>query len=275
MRYNIEGLDQNSLVECGLNLVDAMILRYILDLEKSSKILRETFNGKEYFWLRYSAVIENLPILNIKNRTVLSRRIDKMINAGFLEKHVLKQGGTFTFFRITDKLKSIDVFTKESIGGTPKSKDGIDSKVDTKDSSINNSSINNSKDSGEKEPPLFKPKPKKEPPDPRVKELHDFYLEKQKPHGEYAPKYAIERKKIKESIRLADLIDKEKAVEIVRGKLIVFFQQDGFYAKRRWNLNDFVQNFNVWGVEIKPNEKKLTDGEKRVLDYWKRQGIEI
>jgi len=136
MRYNIEGFDQTELIKLDINISDIMILRYIVDLEKSERIVRKEIDGVQYFWVKYSAIIENLPVLGIKNKVVVARHINKLVKAGLLKKITLKQDGTFTMFSLTVKLISIDRYTETN--------NGLNPKVKPKDSAIKDSAIKNS-----------------------------------------------------------------------------------------------------------------------------------
>ena len=144
MKYTIEGFNQKKLVEFKLNITDAIILRWYVDfLPKMAQI---THNGASYTWVKYQAIIDDLPAIEITNKQVIARRFDKFVNAGIMEKYISKDGGNFTCFRLTQKylelVSTVEVSTQKSIPIDSKVDTPIDSKVDTKDSSINlNSSI--------------------------------------------------------------------------------------------------------------------------------------
>ena len=142
MKYTIEGFSQAKLVELKLNAVDALILRWYVDFLPNMTTI--DFNGKRYTWVKYSAVIADLPSIEITNNQVIARRFDKFVNAGIMEKHVERNGGNFTCFRLTEEYLSLvdgstlksAPSTQKSIGIDSKVDTPIDSKVDTKDSSI-------------------------------------------------------------------------------------------------------------------------------------------
>ncbi len=62
MKYTIEGFSQEKLVELNLDLTDAVILRWFVDLKDSGKMYSEIKENDKYYWLKYDAVIEDLPI---------------------------------------------------------------------------------------------------------------------------------------------------------------------------------------------------------------------
>lgn len=104
MKFNILGFSQKGLVSLGLDTIDAMLLRYFIDFKATSKMLTEKVDGNTYFWVRYDAVLAELPILNIKKCTVQARFF-KLRNAGVLTHYVKKSGGTYSFFGLGDKYK--------------------------------------------------------------------------------------------------------------------------------------------------------------------------
>lgn len=141
MKYTIAGFNQAKIIEYGLDLIDAYILRWYVDfLPKLSRIEN---SGRSYYWVKYQQIIEDLPCLGINNREVIARRFNKFIEAGIMDKFVNKDGGSFTCFTLNNKyLTLVEGSTEKSIGIDSKVDTPIDSKVDTKDSSIKkNSSI--------------------------------------------------------------------------------------------------------------------------------------
>ncbi len=144
MKYTVEGFDQVELVKMGLNSNDAIILRWFVDFYATGKmaiIKNETW--QEFNWVKYQAVIDDLPILGITNKQVIARHFDKMVTAGIIEKYIHKQMGVFSCFRITEKFR---VLIEKLKGVDSKVETPIDSKVETKDHSIKeNHSIKQSK----------------------------------------------------------------------------------------------------------------------------------
>ncbi len=159
MKYTIEGFSQVKLIEYGLDNTDALILRWYVDfLPKMATISQD---GKLYQWVKYQAIIDDLPCIGINNKQVIARRFTKFADCGIMEKYVHKDSGIFTCFSLTKKyltlvgksdesLPKVDLSTKKLIPPSTQKLIGVDSKVDTpinlkvdtKDSSINiNSSI--------------------------------------------------------------------------------------------------------------------------------------
>jgi hypothetical protein len=91
VRYTIEGFSQQGLMNIGLDVVDAVILRFIVDFYLSGRMEKITEEDKEYVWIGLGYLLEQMPILNIERRQ-LSNRIDKMAMGGLIEKKIVKQG---------------------------------------------------------------------------------------------------------------------------------------------------------------------------------------
>lgn len=169
MKYTIEGLQQDKLVEWGLDGNDAIIIRYVIDFWNTQKMVMITHDGETFFWLNYKHLLENLPILQIKSKDSIRRRFSKYENCGLMKHYCKKEQGSFSCYKFTEKLDELiykntskktcseppltgnpltakpDANDSEAGGGTTLKSDGYDSKVGTKDYSINNYSINNIK----------------------------------------------------------------------------------------------------------------------------------
>ena len=71
MKYTIEGFNQVELVKMGLNSNDAIILRWFVDFYATSKMaIVKNETGQEFKWVKYQAVIDDLPILGITNKSI-------------------------------------------------------------------------------------------------------------------------------------------------------------------------------------------------------------
>ncbi len=138
MKYTIEGFNQQTLIDYGLNATDAVILRYIVDFWHSERMVKIIHDNKEFLWINYKAVIEALPCIEINSKIALSRRFKKYIDCGLMEHHTHKIGGTFSCYRFTEKYTPL---TQKYEGFKLESQTPFNSKVKPKDSSINDSSI--------------------------------------------------------------------------------------------------------------------------------------
>ena len=81
MKYNIN-INQKAIIDNWFNLdiIDCAILNYIQDFAKSNKIIKIIYDWQEYFWIQYEHFIKEMPLLWIKNKQALKRRIDKIVD---------------------------------------------------------------------------------------------------------------------------------------------------------------------------------------------------
>lgn len=116
MKYSILGFNQESVFGLRrekegkikkLDVIDLLILRDIAEFMNRSQIIKHTIDDKTYFSVQYSAIIEDLPILDIKKQA-LSDRLEKMCFLGVLEKKVIKnQSGTWVAFRMGQEYEKL------------------------------------------------------------------------------------------------------------------------------------------------------------------------
>ena len=69
MRYQIHRLQQEALIELGLNTEDALLLDWMLNWKDGNSMERIVVEGNDVaYWVNYSKVIEELPILFKKTK---------------------------------------------------------------------------------------------------------------------------------------------------------------------------------------------------------------
>lgn len=144
MKYTICGFDQRTLVDMELNLQDAQILRWFIDFQNTSKMVAKEVDGKSYFWVKYSAVIESLPILGFETTKSVARHFTRLCDAGVLDFYLNKtQAGTYTFYRPGESYQSLQE-TFVGLAEDIPSPCAQDTDSQPKDSSLNknSSSIN-------------------------------------------------------------------------------------------------------------------------------------
>ncbi|MGL4865333.1 MAG: hypothetical protein ACRC4T_19735 [Cetobacterium sp.] len=85
MKYTILGFSQQALLDYGLDVSDALILRTLADMYVSNnvKIEYRIFDNDKYMWITYPYIYKEIPIIN--QRTLI-RRIDSLIEKGILKK---------------------------------------------------------------------------------------------------------------------------------------------------------------------------------------------
>lgn len=106
MKYIIMGFLQFKLKELGLDMIDALILRYFVDFKDSKSMKTIRVDNKTYYWVQYESVLKELPILNMKKCTIQSRFF-KLRDAKVLSHHVKKEGGTFSYYSLGERYSEL------------------------------------------------------------------------------------------------------------------------------------------------------------------------
>lgn len=114
LRFSILGFAQervmgvrttNGAKELRLDVTDLLLLNQIADFPNRSSTIKVIEDDKIFFWMSYSEILEELPILNLKKQA-LRDRFDKLVILGLLEKNISKVNN-MTFFRLTDKYENL------------------------------------------------------------------------------------------------------------------------------------------------------------------------
>lgn len=168
MKYTIEGFSQEAAISLkkeievtdpktkkttkktiSLDMLDLSILRWFVDFYPKMK--KYTENEKQYAWVSYESIINDLPLLGIEKRA-LYNRFSKMVELGILEHKHIKQGGSFSYYGFGEKYISLIEDNRSNAvsegvciqipRGMYSNTEGVGIEIPNKDSSINNSSIN-------------------------------------------------------------------------------------------------------------------------------------
>lgn len=103
MKYTIFGLSQKRLLELNLNTEDALVLDWFVTFQGSGRMRSMTFDGVAWYWVNYGGVLEDIPIAGGSEKTI-SRRFLKLEAAGVLEHITIREGGTFSCYRLNEKI---------------------------------------------------------------------------------------------------------------------------------------------------------------------------
>jgi len=117
MKYNIY-INQKQLAKTNLDLSDATILDYLYFLcgSVSPKIQKERVEG--HTWADYGRIIEDNPMLRIKSRGAITKRIQNLKDAGFIQTiERRKNGHRFIYVKMTYLIDSL--FTDMNRGQEP------------------------------------------------------------------------------------------------------------------------------------------------------------
>lgn len=105
MKYTIEGFAQDQLIELELDVLDALILRWFIDFAGTGNMKRLIHDHQIYYYVKYSGIISDLPVLGISSTKGIGKRFDRYVDKKLLAKTVQRQGnGTLLFFAPTRKL---------------------------------------------------------------------------------------------------------------------------------------------------------------------------
>lgn len=100
MKNTIQGFNQSKLVEFGLDSDDALILRWFVDFKDSNKMTSKIIDDEKYYWIKYEGILEDLPILRLKTKDALYRRLKKMDKCQILKHKTVKENGTYSFYAL-------------------------------------------------------------------------------------------------------------------------------------------------------------------------------
>ena len=251
MKYTVNGIQQEALINNGLDTADALILSWLIDFYHSSKMKKVVNEGEEYFWVNYDYLMKQLPVLGINTANNMGRRFKKYVKAGIMKQYLMKAGGTWTYYRfVPDKYEELKPPAPEVVTPAPKGvyhppagESDTRPKRRTKDSSINDSSIIDSKDMALDAPDWKKLMHKK------IKEHFEVFSEKLGCQYYHSAKEAGSIKNIiQRSLSMAG-DDEQKAESIIHDKLKILFQKirepdSPFWADKAYCPSVLVSNWN-------------------------------
>ena len=96
MKYTLHGFNQQKACELDLGLDELAILRWFIDFRDTDRMEHREIDGKVYYWVVYSKVLEDLPILKCNIRSI-GNKFKNLENAGILLHKTFKKGGTFSY----------------------------------------------------------------------------------------------------------------------------------------------------------------------------------
>ena len=166
MKFTIEGFSQEYALTLQKEVVvngkakrirvdcnDLVILRWFVDFYP--KMMKVEIEGKQYAWIKYQALLEDLPLLDIKKR-MLFDRLQKLVDFGILSHKSIKSGGSYSYYGFgenymklvddsfrTGMQKNADGSAEDCKGVGNKLQTGVQESAEQIDSSIKDTSINN------------------------------------------------------------------------------------------------------------------------------------
>lgn len=123
MKYTIEGFNQEYAVSLRkeievngktvvrkIDCTDLVILRWFVDFYPNMK--KMTIDGKEYAWLTYKKITEDLPLIDISKRS-FSERLQKLVDFELLTYKLVLEGGTFSLYGFGNNYANLVSSTRE------------------------------------------------------------------------------------------------------------------------------------------------------------------
>lgn len=124
MKYSILGFNQAKLIELQkesdgkilkLDMTDVMLLEYIqFALSRPSMRHKTDDNNQPYVWISHKKILEDLPILDIKDN-MLKKRLNKLTELGLIKSMVFANEncrGSRAYYTITELCESLK-YTKD------------------------------------------------------------------------------------------------------------------------------------------------------------------
>lgn len=165
MRYTIEGFSQTEAIKfrrteivngkekvVTLDCTDLVILRWFVDFWPN--MMKVEIGGRQYAWLSYKALIEDMPLIGIK-KGMLALRLKKMVDFGILSHQTVKSGGTFSYYGFgPEYARLIDTnHAQETSDPAQDISEGVPNKLDTPQQKISDQIDSSTKDSSTKDNP--------------------------------------------------------------------------------------------------------------------------
>lgn len=104
MKYTIEGFNQKAAMNITaekdgktlkLDCTDLIILRFFVDFYPN--MTKKIIDGKEYAWVNYQHILDDMPLLNIGKRSLMDR-FKKLVDLKVLSHITYKENGTFSYY---------------------------------------------------------------------------------------------------------------------------------------------------------------------------------
>lgn len=169
MRYTIEGFSQTEAIKfrrteiangkekvVTLDCTDLVILRWFVDFWPN--MMKVEIGGRQYAWLSYNALIEDMPLIGIK-KGMLALRLKKLVSFGILTHQTVKSGGTFSYYGFgPEYARLIDTNHTKDVSGTAQPvSEGVPKKLDTPQQKISDQIDSSTKDQSTKKPNISHP----------------------------------------------------------------------------------------------------------------------
>ncbi len=248
MKYTIHGFSQKVAIEMGLKSDELLLLRWFVDFMGTNRMKKFFVEDECFYWVRYDAILEDLPILNCKKRTIADK-FKNLVDAGILKNMTLKQGGTYSVYAIGKKYESLisdlegcslnsNGVAVETTTGCSSDSNGVAVQTAYKDLITIYPSINPStKTPKEKKRRVFVKKKKNDTIAPE-REIFDYW--NSKTGVTKSQEKSFDQNKISTAVKKYGKENILKAIDRVNAAVLA----DDFYYRFKWNLYNFLKQSN-------------------------------
>lgn len=94
-KYTLQ-INQKAIIDnkLDIDIIDASIFDFIHYFQSSPKTKKMVDNGTQYFYLHWSKIVEQIPLLGINSRQGVYKRLQNLINAKLIKAHEENGKGT-------------------------------------------------------------------------------------------------------------------------------------------------------------------------------------
>ena len=110
MKFSLFGFSQPAALDLDLDLRDLSILRWFADFKNSGHMVSREIDGKMFYLVSYTAVAQQLVILNM-GRDAVYRRFKKFCDKKILEKRVIYDEAKLVFFAPGENYAKLEDFS--------------------------------------------------------------------------------------------------------------------------------------------------------------------
>jgi uncharacterized CHY-type Zn-finger protein len=87
MKYTVFGFNQQKLVDYGLDMIDAGILRWYVDFYQTDAMVKIPVKGMpDHVWVKFAKIAEDLPTIGFTDIRQITKRFDKFCTNGVMSK---------------------------------------------------------------------------------------------------------------------------------------------------------------------------------------------
>lgn len=109
MQYTLS-INQFACVRGGfdLDLVDLAIFDFVSRYTHAPEVSKISENARTYYWVAYQKIIDEMPILGLKTKDAVYRRVRRLIAAGILEEYPRNQELGKTYFAFGERYAELE-----------------------------------------------------------------------------------------------------------------------------------------------------------------------